>query len=1173
MNNYISNLKNLVCTSTSSKDCQIDSFIKKVLRKEFWVVNGQRPDGTYLGQLGTRVHDFLVEDIRGDKSLTYPKYPSKSIDDNTTVLQRENSEDKRTLNNNPNFRPNMIEVLNTPFDHVERIVLQDLSEVMGLPDKANNYFKELFTFPADGDKKYNGGFAGFTMGENSMPGIYTEAVNDKFQPGAASDASANCNVGGFFIDSFTYTPFVDYSQDGEGGSPRIGVYSDQFLNDYNTGKYEDPDYQVDKFRHTLSSNLYELRNLKKDLEDAKVAFRNAITYIVDEETKERKSYQVYIYTLCEHLAELFAKLSNIRMSHEIYGLKHPHYKWEGILALDIWYNLLYREIDAKYPFDEMHMNLNPMQRRKYNGSGSVVMDDGKVLNLRSSGTCRWSGASSDAPGLEWMADETSDEYVYIWDANLWQDYYDNSEKIAKTRKECTTPRGVLAKVQRVVKELEYRWENNYLAQRDSDDDYEWFKQPGKVYSHWKDKSQFTKYVNLHLGAAYDAMQGKEYCELVGEEGTEDDSGNITYVKPMFSSLGDSQRNVLDKMMESGFKALVDAFAVIQNECLFNVYNSNANKVEEFDPAKANEYSQSQCAIALERVFSRIYKYLQFKSTTGETFQRHINIDSGYKYLTTESLKKSDHQLEYYFDDSDEGKKYLRYLKKLQYYLTSSAPGIGLTQNEKAVLGQFCEILSKETLGWLNKKWDLCPILQRAETRGVQISPRKLMSRGLVARAANDENHDPYYLYLDFTKNGYMSSGWTPRSNIEVPSNWTIYWCDDNRLRVELNDQVDGIDLSKIKFRGGNCPTYVYNYTDDQGSSKSITSKYSIGGYTLARSSSQLMFTSTQNVTTVDFGDTKSIIVYVAWNPEYILAFESDNSHYKTGESAGYMAPRKLADAGNRAPTCTFNHPLGKKRKFEYKNDSRWQDTSGYTSEEVYLYEFKNWSFSWGAVGYNLLEGDPIRINVFNLDLPPVIKMRAHWSRAYDVLKFNAYPNTLYCEVCISTAINRVVYPDHAPEIRDGNWRFYGWTVAEGDYLPGVDRNATVICGTESTPILCGDGTTPIICNEDEYDYDTPIDAYLVEHKTKDFNVIFKYMDENGIHAEHTESVQQNMHLPRFHIHNSYKSGTSTYTFRHWLLTSGNLTSSLTVLSDLVFVAVYDETKDAGTEDMDVVGPG
>lgn len=152
------------------------------------------------------------------------------------------------------------------------------------------------------------------------------------------------------------------------------------------------------------------------------------------------------------------------------------------------------------------------------------------------------------------------------------------------------------------------------------------------------------------------------------------------------------------MMESGFKALIDAFAVVKNEHLFNVFNDgkyepgtvicdatsdlvceasseivcgrNEPGVEEFSKTRARCYSQAQCAIVIERIFSRIYKYLQFKSTTSETFQRHINIDSGYKYLTTDSLKNSDHELNYYYDPTDEQsttehpepiKPYLRYL--------------------------------------------------------------------------------------------------------------------------------------------------------------------------------------------------------------------------------------------------------------------------------------------------------------------------------------------------------------------------------------------------------------------------------------------------------------------------------------------------------------------------------
>ena len=374
------------------------------------------------------------------------------------------------------------------------------------------------------------------------------------------------------------------------------------------------------------------------------------------------------------------------MSHEIYGFKHPHAQWEGILALDIWYNLLYREIDAKYPFDDKFMDMNPMSRLKIqsDGDGEYVQysDDVKMYK------------ANMPDGFEWMEDETSSEFAYIWDSNLWTEYYENSQRITDTRRECTTPRGVLEKIFNIVHGLEYKWES-YLeyAQRDTDGDYKWFKQPGKVYAHWDmwdESNKYSKYVNLHLGRAYEVMSGKEYYELTGEGRTVEEDGTTTYTKRNFSDIpinsetgeGLNRRQVLDLMMERGFMALIDAFSVVKNEHLFNVFNNgeyepetvicdatsdvvcetgseseivcgyNEPCVEEFSKTNAMCYSQAQCAIAIERVFSRIYKYLQFKSTTSETFQRHINIDSGYKYLTTDSLKNSDHELKYYYDPTD-----------------------------------------------------------------------------------------------------------------------------------------------------------------------------------------------------------------------------------------------------------------------------------------------------------------------------------------------------------------------------------------------------------------------------------------------------------------------------------------------------------------------------------------
>lgn len=203
----------------------------------------------------------------------------------------------------------MIGRLNTPFDHIERILLQDFSDQLL---SQTNFFSEEY-------------------GNRAFLSKYRDKDT-------------------FFLDSFTYTPFIDHSQTeyAEDENPdisRTGVYSDTFLNDFNCGRYNE-DYsglgkkvQFDTNRHPISQSLFKLRNLQKDIYDAKIAFRDAI----DRDNPTAKTdAKTYIYTFCEHLAELFAKLSNIRMSYVVYGFKPPHREWEGILALDIWYQMLYR---------------------------------------------------------------------------------------------------------------------------------------------------------------------------------------------------------------------------------------------------------------------------------------------------------------------------------------------------------------------------------------------------------------------------------------------------------------------------------------------------------------------------------------------------------------------------------------------------------------------------------------------------------------------------------------------------------------------------------------------------------------------------------------------------------------------------------------------------------------
>lgn len=165
------------------------------------------------------------------------------------------------------------------------------------------------------------------------------------------------------------------------------------------------------------------------------------------------------------------------------------------------------------------------------------------------------------------------------------------------------------------------------------------------------------------------------------------------------------------MVQAGCNALKDAFRVIRNEKIFNIYNSSSNGVEEFKLVNSSNYTQSQCAIVIERVFSRLYKYLQFKSTTGEVFQRHVNIDSGYKYLSSDSIRHSDpispsdsgNTKVYYDDDigsdNDNTLGYLKYMSKLSEYVHDPAKA-GLTDSEKNVLEHFVGILGKTAQDWI-----------------------------------------------------------------------------------------------------------------------------------------------------------------------------------------------------------------------------------------------------------------------------------------------------------------------------------------------------------------------------------------------------------------------------------------------------------------------------------------
>ena len=382
-----------------------------------------------------------------------------------------------------------------------------------------------------------------------------------------------------------------------------------------------------------------------------------------------------------------------------------------------------------------------------------------------------------------------------WDDGLWQKYKSNSSAIRDKRRENTTPREVLKKICRMVRGLDDTETKQEISDISSGD-FAWFEQKGKVYSDFDGYTRFTRYTNLHLGRAYEVMTPREYCELMEQVLPQDGK----YIKPDFTP--DMRAEVLSRMVDGGFDALVDAFSVVQNEHILNIFNSNTNEVEEFDEDNAKFYSESQCAIVIERVFSRIYSYLQFKSTPQETYQRHINLDSGYKYLTTNSLKGSDHDLGIYYDPEDEvegSKDYLRYLTKLKTYEDNEKV---LDENERAVLKEFNKVLSKQTMDWLDKKWDLCPLLQEQAKSAREFAETPVAKMVFMSRPALDEDQEdstigPWDLFIDFSTTAYMTWEGGAQGNIQFPEGSAEWIPGSNVLHIHFSERTDKFDLSQL----------------------------------------------------------------------------------------------------------------------------------------------------------------------------------------------------------------------------------------------------------------------------------------------------------------------------------------------------------------------------------------
>ena len=91
------------------------------------------------------------------------------------------------------------------------------------------------------------------------------------------------------------------------------------------------------------------------------------------------------------------------------------------------------------------------------------------------------------------------------------------------------------------------------------------------------------------------------------------------------------------------------------------------------------------------------------------------------------------------------------------------------------------------------------------------------------------------------------------------------------------------------------------------------------------------------------------------------------------------------------------------------------------------------------------------------------------------------------------------------------------------------------------------------------EYGLKVNARIGYKTIKKFKLWFKYIDSDTKQPhEVSEYVEENSPIPVFHIHDEVNFGEVVKKFRYWRLDSGNISSSLTILSDVTLVAVYDD---------------
>jgi len=349
---------------------------------------------------------------------------------------------------------------------------------------------------------------------------------------------------------------------------------------------------------------------------------------------------------------------------------------------------------------------------------------------------------------------------------------------------------------------------------------------------------------------------------------------------------------------------------------------------------------------------------------------------------------------------------------------------------------------------------------------------------------------------------------------------------------------------------------VFKYDDD----KEIL--YELAGFSMDMNARSCEYVSGSTIGESAFGDGKqSIVLYAMWKPtKFVARFSGGNEVGVSGRM-----PDIEVEPGQKLnlPLCQFV-PRDTTQRFRYVNPpqgAEWNIPQNLPpTENLPSFKFQHWTYvgSFGNV-VQVQDGGSVVVEQ-RLQSRPMLEFVASWKQAFAKVTFVVGEDE-FCEVAIDIDENKLIYP-MPPKFNGQSRLFIGWNVPEGSLLSGVGLSEPIVCGDGDEPILCNDSgfnESPIVCHDNgTLEYAIQVSALVGDIEAVSFTVTFNHMDDHGEKQSSPAIVQENQKLVPFHIGQTVTTPDGTYKFRYWKLVSGNLTSSLTVLSDCVFDAIYEK---------------